>query len=88
MEIKEIKEIKELYNKKMEIQKEVDKYSKILNSFPSDKLGLVSEEVRLSKEYREALENFNKWFKVLQMFNSSLTNKQKRELNKYKKSLK
>lgn len=84
----EIKEIKELYNKKMEIQKEVDKYSKILNSFPSDKLGLVSEEVRLSKEYREALENFNKWFKVLQMFNSSLTNKQKRELNKYKKSLK
>ena len=88
MEIKEIKEIKELYNKKMEIQKEVDKYSKILNSFPSDKLGLVSEEVRLSKEYREALENFNKWFKVLQMFNSSLTNKEKRELNKYKKSLK
>lgn len=84
----EIKEIKELYNKKMEIQKEVDKYSKILNSFPSDKLGLVSEEVRLSKEYREALENFNKWFKVLQMFNSSLTNKEKRELNKYKKSLK
>lgn len=84
----EIKEIKELYNKKMEIQKEVDKYSKILNSFPSDKLGLVSEEVRLSKEYREALENFNRWFKVLQLFNSSLTNKQKRELNKYKKSLK
>lgn len=81
-------EIKELYNKKMEIQKEVDKYSKILNSFPSDKLGLVNEEIRLSKEYREALDNYNKWFKVLQLFNSSLTNKQKRELNKYKKSLK
>lgn len=81
-------EIKELYNKKMEIQKEVDKYSKILNSFPSGKLGLVNEEIRLSKEYREALDNYNKWFKVLQLFNSSLTNKQKRELNKYKKGLK
>lgn len=81
-------EIKELFNKKMEIQKEVDKYSEILDKFPTNKLGLVSEEIRLSKEYREALENFNRWFKVLQLFNSSLTNKQKRELNKYKKSLK
>ena len=80
--------IKELYNKKMEIENEVNKYSKILNSFPSDKLGLVNEEVRLSKEYQDASNNYNKWFRVLQLFNSSLTNKQKRELNKYKKSLK
>lgn len=81
-------EIKELYNKKMEIENEVNKYGKILNSFPSDKLGLVNEEVRLSKEYQDASDNYNRWFKVLQLFNSSLTNKQKRELNKYKKSLK
>ena len=80
--------IKELYNKRIEIEKNVDKYGKILSSFPSGKLGLVPEAVRLSKEYREALENYNRWFKVLQLFNSSLTNKQKRELNKYKKSLK
>ena len=80
--------IKELFNKKMEIENEVNKYSTILNSFPSDKLGLVNEEIRLSKEYQDASDNYNKWFRVLQLFNSSLTNKQKRELNKYKKSLK
>ena len=43
--------------------------------------GFVVESVRFSEEYQEVERQLNFWFRRLREFNSTLTNKQKKELN-------
>lgn len=43
---------------------------KPLHSFPRSECGLVSEEVRLSPEYREANANYQRAFQALRRFNT------------------
>lgn len=52
------------------LNEEVDKWSKVLNSFERGKMGLTPEHVRVSDEYREATSSFNKAFAELRKFNS------------------
>ena len=61
----------------------VDYWSAEANSgrFPTYPNGLVVESVRFSEEYQEVERQLNFWFSRLREFNSTLTNKQKKELN-------
>jgi hypothetical protein len=57
---------------KQKLNEEVDKYSKILNSFEKGVMGLTPDHIRESAEYKEAdssfkiafsnLRNFNEWY--------------------------
>lgn len=65
------------------LNKKVDYWSAEVNSsrFPTYSNGLVVESVRFSEEYQEIERQFNFWFRKLRAFNSTLTSKQKKELN-------
>ena len=52
----------ETLNLKNELELITDKLSNKLNSFPRNSGGLVSEEVRLSEEYRTLKSEFSKAF--------------------------
>ena len=54
-------------------------YSKKLNSYPKNEMGLVIEEVRLSGEYQALKRDFEKSFKELQEFNKWFLKKFKKE---------
>ena len=76
--------IKELLNIRNKIQEKVDEYSEKLNNMPKLPNGLISDEIKKTKEYKLYSKKYDIYFKELQNFNSSLTNKQKRELRKFK----
>ena len=65
------------------LNKKVDYWSAEVNNsrFPSYPNGFVVESVRFSEEYQEVERQLNFWFRKLREFNSTLTNKQKKELN-------
>ncbi|WP_332384005.1 hypothetical protein [Pseudolactococcus laudensis] len=65
------------------LNKKVDYWSaKVNNSrFPTYPNGFVVESVRFSEEYQEVERQLNFWFRKLREFNSTLTSKQKKELN-------
>ena len=64
------------------LNSKVDYWSAEVNSsrFPTYPNGLVVERVRFSEEYQEVERQLNFWFRRLREFNSTLTNKQKKEL--------
>ena len=65
------------------LNNKVDYWSAEVNNsrFPTYPNGLVVERVRFSEEYQEVERQLNFWFRRLREFNSTLTNKQKKELN-------
>ena len=65
------------------LNSKVDYWSAEVNSgrFPTYPNGLVVESVRFSEEYQEIERQFNFWFRKLREFSSTLTSKQKKELN-------
>ena len=65
------------------LNSKVDYWSAEVNNsrFPSYPNGFVVESVRFSEEYQEVERQLNFWFRKLREFNSTLTNKQKKELN-------
>ena len=65
------------------LNSKVDYWSVEVNSsrFSTYPSGLVVERVRFSEEYQEVERQLNFWFRRLREFNSTLTNKQKKELN-------
>ena len=65
------------------LNSKVDYWSAEVNSsrFSIYPNGLVVERVRFSEEYQEVERQLNFWFRRLREFNSTLTNKQKKELN-------
>ncbi|MGO3605469.1 MAG: hypothetical protein ACTIN8_02325 [Pseudolactococcus laudensis] len=65
------------------LNKKVDYWSAEVNNsrFPTYPNGLVVESVRFSEEFQEVERQFNFWFRKLREFNSTLTSKQKKELN-------
>lgn len=65
------------------LNSKVDYWSAEVNSsrFSTYPNGLVVERVRFSEEYQEVERQLNFWFRRLREFNSTSTNKQKKELN-------
>lgn len=79
--------LEKLYLKYREVKDKSDYYSSELQKFPKTDNGYYPEKVRASKEFKEIDRKFKKYFRMEQDFNKTLTNKQKRELRKYIKSL-
>ena len=65
------------------LNKKVDYCTAEVNNsrFPTYPNGFVVESVRFSEEYQEVERQLNFWFRKLRKFNSTLTSKQKKELN-------
>lgn len=74
MTFEEAKKLKE------EIDKNVSKWDTILKTFPSNEIGLVSEEVRNTSEYAEAKRNYELHFQKLRVFNQWYVKEFKKEL--------
>lgn len=59
---------------------EVDRLSTILNTFPVGPMGLVSDEVRASAEFRAAKGQYATAFQRLRAFNGSFTKTFRKEI--------
>jgi hypothetical protein len=74
------------YNEYKEIKSKQDAIvsalSDKLNSYPKGEFGMVEEKVRMSDEYREVNNQFNKEFKVLQNIHSTGMKLFKKEIRK------
>lgn len=55
---------------KKKLNDEVDKYSDLLNSFPTNELGLVPDNIRDTQEWKDAIKNYNNAFSKLRKFNA------------------
>ena len=79
MDFEQAKEQKKSLNEKCDFLSA--KLNDIAKKYPSKHgMGLISEEGRLSTEYREAKEGFNKAFKELQNFNKWYVKNFKKEI--------
>lgn len=54
---------------KSELETNVNIHSEIIEKFKTNDIGLVSNDIRISKEYQEANYNYEVAFKKLQEFN-------------------
>lgn len=66
------------------LNKKVDYWSAEVNNsrFPTYPNGFVVESVRFSEEYQEVERQLNFWFRKLREFNSTLTSKQKKGIER------
>jgi len=80
--------LEEYTRKKEEIDRIVDEADNRLKSFSTRNDGSVSEEVRLSPEYRKAKRDFDKAFSFSRAFHGSVDNKIKREYSMNKRKAK
>jgi len=70
---------KDLQESKKLINKKVDQFSGILNTFPAQDNGLVSEVYTKSNEFQGAKKQFSFWFKQLQEINKYIIKNHKKE---------
>jgi hypothetical protein len=71
----------ELIESKKQIDKKVDYYHNMLNSFPTSQNGLICDLYRKSNEYMEYKKQYNFWFKQLQEINKYIVKNFKKENN-------
>lgn len=71
---------------KKEIETRVNKLDTEIKSFEKNSLGMVKEEIRNSKEYKESKKSFDLSFKELQNFNSWFTKEFKKEIAEQRKN--
>ena len=69
-----------------DLNSQVDDYSDKLNSFPKGEMGLTPDEVRNSKEYKLAKQNYNNAFKRLRDFNKKSSKEFKRRESKERRA--
>ena len=69
----------ECLDSKKLINKKVDQFSDILNTFPTQKNGLVSEVYTKSNEFQDAKKQFSFWFKQLQEINKYIVKNHNKE---------
>lgn len=67
------------------IDSKIDEYHNILNSFPVNELGLISDIYRKTPEYIEAKNQFNFWFKQLQNLNLYINRNFKKENREFQR---
>ena len=65
------------------IDKKVNHFSDMLNSFPTEKSGLISDIYRKSSEYIEYKKQFNFWFSQLRQINLYINRNYKKENRKF-----
>lgn len=70
---------KDLQDSKKMINKKVDRFSSILNSFPAQDNGLVSDVYTKTNEFQDAKKHFAFWFKQLQEINKYINKHHKKE---------
>ena len=73
----------ECLESKKGIDKKANHFSNMLNSFPVEKSGLISDIYRKSPEYIEYKNQYNFWFKQLQQINLFINRNYKKENRKY-----
>ena len=61
------------------IDKKVNHFSNMLNTFPTDSSGLIADIYRNAPEYNEYKKQFNFWFKQLQTLNKYIVKNYKKE---------
>lgn len=81
-------EIMEKYHESQRLNRVVDYWSFEMKKFPSNALGLVPDEIKKTKKYRETKSNYDKVFQELREFNGDLTKKEKLEIQKLRKIFK
>lgn len=77
--------IEELLKKSRQLEKVVSVLSDKLNSYEKNSLNLTIESIRFSSEYKQIDKKYHEAFKALQMFNKSLTKKQKQEMSQLRR---
>jgi hypothetical protein len=70
----------ELIQRKIDIEKEVDFFSKQLQKFPKNEIGLITDK---SEFYRVSKLGFDCWFKKLQEINFFINRNYKKENREY-----
>ena len=65
------------------IDKKVNHFSDMLNSFPTEKSGLISDIYRKSSEYIEYKKQFTFWFNQLRQINLYINRNYKKENRKF-----
>ena len=73
----------ECLESKKGIDKKVNHFSDMLNSFPIEKSGLISDIYRKSSEYIEYKKQFNFWFSQLRQINLYINRNYKKENRKF-----
>jgi hypothetical protein len=75
-----MKTFSELIQRKIEIEKQVDFFSKQLQKFPKNEIGLITDK---SEFYRISKLGFDYWFKKLQDINVFINRNYKKENRNY-----
>jgi hypothetical protein len=70
----------ELIQRKIDIEKQVDFFSKQLQKFPKNEIGLITDK---SEFYRVSKLGFDCWFKKLQDINIFINRNYKKEIREY-----
>lgn len=83
--MKTIKTFEEAMKLKKELAAAWDKCDHSLRQYPTHANGLVTEEVRLSKEYREDKQKYDIVFKQVQELNSFIMRNFKKEYLTYRR---
>lgn len=71
---------------KKEIETRVNKLDSEIKSFEKNNLGMIKEEIRNSKEFKEIKKSFDLNFKELQNFNSWFNKEFKKEIAEQRKN--
>ena len=79
-------EIEMLIEQRNKIDELVDSHSEAMNQLPKHPNGIIKEEARNTDFYKYHEKEFDKHFEHLRQFNAKLTNRQKREIQKYQRN--
>lgn len=82
------KEMMDFINRINSVEKSLKKHSDQLKKLPQLSDGRISDEYKSTEFYVYHKKESDRLFFILQNLNSSLSNKQKRELSKYRRALK
>ena len=74
----------ELFDTIIKLNKEITQLSEELDKLPRLENGMYTNEVRETKTFKKIDNELKNKFKMLQVLNASMNNKQKRELRAYK----
>lgn len=80
--------IKKLYQEREDINSSVKYHSDKMNELPVLPDGRISDEYKETEFYKHHKKQCDMFLSQLKLFNSKLTNQEKRELSKYRRSLK
>lgn len=81
-------DIQMVLDERAKIERLIKTHNEVLNQLPQSANGMISDEIRNTDFYKYHKKQLDKHFKALQDFNLKFTNKQKREIAKYRREMK